>query len=376
VLQNHPDLVRGEALRKQADKFEPFARQRPNPELDSKGLYGEAIDGRNIFETESNLAHTFELGGKRSARIEKALAEKEEIDASYLKTKEDVYSSTLKILYRIRHVHAEMKTLEEALMTFSQIQRQYRSRPTLTPEQEVSLSVFQLAEGDYKFRKAALQTEENTLEKTIEISIGTPFPHKDSILPNKKEDWPQIKNVDLPLKGAAIKFSEAELKHAKAELSLAKSNSWPDLKLGPSFETETEGGLTVYKYGLNLSIPLPLYQVNSAGRAYAWAGLLKSEHSLELRKKELSQERQILLTQYQKATKSLKESVNLSEAEKKHINVDRLFRRGVIPSSLVIEAHRQLVDFTKSQNEQELIALEALLKLKALSGTLFEEGII
>lgn len=102
------------------------------------------------------------------------------------------------------------------------------------------------------------------------------------------------------------------------------------------------------------------------------AGLMRAEQSLELRKRELGQQRKILLNQYQKSSKALKESVSLTDIEKKHKSVERQFERGVISSSLVIEAHRQMVDFTKSQNELELNALESLWRLKALDGSLFE----
>ena len=61
--------------------------------------------------------------------------------------------------------------------------------------------------------------------------------------------------------------------------------------------------------------------------------------------------------------------------EKKHKNMESLFERGLIQSSLIIEAHRQMADFTESVNEQELRAVEALWSIYALEGRIPQEGL-
>ncbi len=372
ALDFHPDLVRGKGSLKQADSLGDQAAQRPNPELSARSLVGKN-EGESITGHEINLAHTFELGGKRSARIDKANAEKDQISSEFLKTKEEVYISISKILYRIRQVHAEIRTIDEALDTFERIQKQFKVRPRLAPEQEVSLSVFQLAEGDYKLRKATLESEENALERSVEVAIGKEFPHsKESLLPPPQKSWPDLQVGSGEFRGSDFKVAVSELKNAQAEMEIAKGASWPDLKLGPSLQSQSQGSNQYLTYGVNLTLPLPLYQANGGGRAVAAAGLMRAEQSLELRKRELGQQRKMLFNQYQKSSKALKESVSLPDIEKKHKSVERQFERGVISSSLVIEAHRQMVDFTKSQNELELNALESLWRLKALDGSLFE----
>ncbi len=370
ALENHPDLIRGKRALFQADSFEDKAGQIPNPELVMKVTRGNNL-GDNLENNQFDLPFTIETGGKRSARIEKALAEKDQVASEFLKTKEEVYIFVLKTLHRIRQIHMEKGIMEEALQTFSTIQRQYKSRPKLVPEQAVSLSVFQLAEGDYKLRKTLLDTEENTLERSIEVATGKKFPHGSSILPERISNWPDFSS-SFELKGSDIRLSQADFKIAQADLELAKSDSWPNLKIGPTVENLAEGPFTWWTYGFNLSMDLPLFHVNGGGRAVARAGLMKSERSLELRKMELNQLQNILLAQYKKSVNALKDSVSFSEVENKHKSVEKQFIRGVVPSSLVIEAHRQMVDYASNQNEQELIALGSLLKLKALEGSLFE----
>lgn len=370
ALISHPDLVRGQGDLTRAEFLREQASQRPNPELNAKSVFGKNQD-ESVTNHEVNLAHTFELGGKRGARIDKAIAEKDQISSEFLKTKEEVYISVAKTLYRIRQVHAEIRTVDEALNTFEKIQKQFKARPRLAPEQEVSLSVFQLAEGDYRLRKTNLETEETSLERSLEVALGREFPHgQESLLPQQNKNWPDLPAESRELKGSDLKIALSDLKNAQAEMEIAKGAAWPDLKLGPTIQSQTEGSNRYMMYGLNLTLPLPLFQMNGGGKSVAAAGLMRAEQSLELRKRELDQQRKILVNQYQKSSNALKGSASLADIERKHKGVERQFSRGVISSSLVIEAHRQMVDFTKSQHELELNALESLWRLKALDGSL------
>lgn len=374
ALANHPEAQRARLSNLQADNFESAASQRPNPELGGKSVYGKSL-GDTVLNHEVSLSVPIELGGKRGARMEKALAEKDTVTASSQRSREEVLLATLHALYRIRQAKDELHTLDEALETFGRIQRQFRSRPRRTPEQEVSLGVFDVAEGDYQLRKAALETELATHTLEIELAIGREFQPIDAVLPVKRRSWPRMNN-NLPVasfKGSAMNSARAGLKLAEAELSVAQSLSWPALRLGPSFESQTSGPFTFQTYGLNLLFELPLFQINGGGRAVARTGLDLAERSLSLREREVANQRKVLLIRYENAVRAIEASFSHKELERKHRSTDALFSRGIIPSSLVIEAHRQIVDFTKNQNEQELSALEALWQLYVLEGRAFEE---
>jgi cobalt-zinc-cadmium efflux system outer membrane protein len=374
ALSNHPEAQRARLSNLQAENLEDAASQRPNPEIAGKSVLGSSL-GDDVINHEVNLAHTVELGGKRGARMDKALAEKETIAASSQRSREEVLLETLHSLYRLRQIQAELHTLDEALETFSRIQRQFRSRPRRTPEQDVSLGIFDIAEGDYQLRKAALEAELATHTREIELAIGREFEPSTNVLPPKQKNWPKFQDAAAPasFKGSAMNSVRAGLKLAEAELSVAQSLSWPNLKIGPSFESQTSGPFTFQTYGVNLSFELPLFQINGGGRAVARTGLDLAERSLTLKERELSNQRKILLQKYDFSVKAVLASLTHAELEKKHRNTDALFARGIIPSSLVIEAHRQIVDFTKNQNEQELTALEALWRVYVLEGRAFEE---
>jgi cobalt-zinc-cadmium efflux system outer membrane protein len=113
--------------------------------------------------------------------------------------------------------------------------------------------------------------------------------------------------------------------------------------------------------------------MNGAAREYAHMGVDRAQQSLDLRQRELTNEKQILVKRYADSVQSLKSTVSAEEVERKHRSMETIFTRGLIPSSLVIEAHRQMVDLTKSRNEMELSALQALWQVYTLEGRLFEE---
>lgn len=371
ALENHPEVRRARLGLSQSKELPSVAGQLPNPQVSGKSVYGKSL-GDNIANTELNLSQPIWLGGKRSSRIERAEAEVESAEASLLRAQEDAFLDTLRALYRARQIQGELHVLEEALFTFSKIQRQMRSRPRLSPEQQVSFGVFELAENDYNLRRASLQTESNAVSRGLGLILGQAFTASENLLPPPKTNWPTL-DGEKPFKGSAFKSAEAELKVAQAEVEVARADSWPDLQIGPTYERTTEGAISYSTIGVNLTLPLPLLNLNGGGRAFAHKGLTRAEQSFSIRGQELLNARAILLQQYNNAVSVLKRSASAAELERKHRNVEALFERGIIPSSLVIEAHRQLVDFTTNKNAQELSAIEALWRIYILEGRLFEE---
>lgn len=368
AIDSHPEMLRQEASQNIGQNLEKAARQRPNPEVEVQSFFGEN-QNETATNHQINVSHTLELGGKRSGRMDEAKAQAMEISSQTLHTKEEIYMNTAKTLYRIRQVHAEMKILDEALETFIKIQKQFKSRPRLGPEQEVSLSVFQLAQGDYQLRKNELLTEERTLESFIELAIGVPFPHIDAVLPLPKKEWPTVQNT-ADYQGSEFRMVQADQKLAQARLEMAKGEAWPNVKLGPSVQQNNDGITSYWQYGFNISLPLPLYQTNKGGRTVAALELDRANQNLGYKRQELDNQRKILTMQYQNAVQALSESVPLHEVDQRHRKIDQLYERGVVSSSLAIEAHRQMLDFTKNQHEQEIIAIEALMKVRAMEGKL------
>lgn len=373
VQRNHPDVLRAEAEAANLDAFDAFARQRPNPELDAEAVSNSEED-EAALSAEASYLHTFELGGKRRHRLDRAKAQKEAVLARVQKTREEVTLSAVLNLYRLRHLQDELHAVEEAQNTFGTIIGQYKNRRQLSPEQQVSLNVFLLAQSDYTLRKSRLLQEQRALKRYFDLATGADFPTILKALPEPKTAWPGL-TAAPPIAGALRKEAQADLALAQAELALADSDARPDLKLGPKVGMESGRGRKNRSLGGALSLDLPLYQQNQGARALARTEARRAEVNLAQRDRELSTQWQTWFEVYQDAVASLRGMPSLEQMEKKHQGMESLFERGLVQSALVIEAHRQMTDFAESLNAQELRALEALWSIYVLEGSALQEGL-
>ena len=57
---------------------------------------------------------------------------------------------------------------------------------------------------------------------------------------------------------------------------------------------------------------------------------------------------------------------------RRHEQAEKLFIKGVVTSSIVIETHRTSYELERSRHERELKALESMLSLYAIDGTIME----
>ena len=377
ALRNHPEVAQAQAIRERDSALQRVARQRPNPELEGKIVSGsDAV--HTVLSTETSLLHTLELGGKRRARIRQATAQGEFSAASLLEAKELVALNTVLALHRLRQIRSESAYLQESSTTFDRILRQFRSRSVLPPEQSVSLSVFDLAKDEYNLRKKSLLEEETELKTFLEIATGVPFSQMKGLLPKRRGAWPKIasdpEEFGPESSASEIKKAAADLKRAEAGLSLAKSNAWPDFKLGPTVETGTLGRNDSVTVGGTISLPIPILNLNRGEKAYAAMEKTRASSQLEFTRKKIVLERAKQLARYQNAVKGVSQ-IHWGDLNKKHHEVEDFFDRGLVPSSLVIESHRQFFEITRIVHEQELTATDALWRLYIIDGKVFDETI-
>jgi len=374
ALQNHPDVVR---LRGQADRLDALdllARQRPNPDLDVETLH-PSDDDEPSLELEASYLHTFETGGKRRRRLESARAQKDLVIAQLDRAREEVKLRTILNLHRLRQIEEELHLIDEASNTFGTIVGQYRSRSRLSPEQEVSLSVFVLAEGDYRLRRSGLIQERGALRQFFKLATGLDFATVMKALPARRAEWPAVPASADPeaLGGAARREARAEVAMAQADIGLAAGDAVPNIGVGPRVAATSGNGQNAQSVGAVFSMSLPLYNRNRGGRAVAESELVRAQAVLSQREGEFGAALESWREVYQEAVGSLQDIPSVEQLERKHHNIENQFQRGLISASLVIEAHRQLTDFTASQNEQELKATEALWSIHALRGRILEE---
>lgn len=372
VLRTHPAAISADSLLRQAEALGRAAGQRPNPEVAGNALFGDSQD-----QLQLSLLHTFETAGKRARRLDRALAEGLTFKAEALAAKEELAVGTAVGLHRLRQIRSEIRIITEALATFSRIAGQLQSRQRRSPEQQVSLVVFQLAERDYALRRSRLESEGAALRRSFELGLGSPLPDSDAVLPKADVPWPVLgESKDAAVfRGSAALRAAAGVAAAQAEVGVAKSAAYPDVRVGPSLQQQKngpgEGSSTLF--GAGFSLPLPLYQRNAGGRLLAARGAetaaARSVAALAI----LAAGRDSELARYRAATSALAKAGGHAEMEARHEELEGLFERGLIASSLVIEAHRQIFDFTSDLHGQELSAVQALWTIYAIEGRALTE---
>lgn len=347
------------------------AGQWRNPELSTETFQGK-VGGENQEETDISLGVPIELGGKISARKDVARGGLSFAEAKLYETRAKVRSQVLLKLHRLRQVIHEQQIADEAIRTFTKLIGQYAKRPGLSPEQQISYSVYQLSKSDYELKRSSTVEEIVGLDAFFKLNLGMSTEQMKAALPSSPKTWPKIGTSENPRPSPKQQLLQAELDTAKAELSLAQSEAWPTVTVGPSMKMQKEAGQSNNMIGVNVSLPLPLFNVNGGARAAAAAGVKLNENRREIGLREQALRREELRNVYEQSVQSMSGSLSHDEIEKRHRDAESLFTKGVVPSALVIEAHRTSFELEKTRHERELRALEALLDLYTIDGNILE----
>ncbi len=340
------------------------ARAFRNPELGIENVRGAG--GTN--DLEATLLVELEVFGQRSSRLNSAKAEKELAEKQLLLTKQDVAVNVVTALYRLRQIETESHLVTEAADSFTRVTKPYRGRLRLNPEQEVSLSVFEIAAEENQLKVRTLQQERQKILNQLNLSLGlqTVSP---SLLPPFKTVWPELSSSSDG-QSASVQVAASELRRAEAELAAQRAESWPAISVGPKIVKSGEDDTRV---GFALSMPLPVFSQNGSGRSAARTQVTRAQIQAQLAKNSFQNEKSLLLRTYNDSAVALKNSVQKAGLTKKHQSLHRLLNQGLINASLVIELHRQLLDYQAAVHEQELKGVESYWKLLAIEGKL-EEG--
>ena len=369
--ESSPEVQRAKLHLERARAQVGAAAQWQNPEL-SADSYFLSSEGGSGSETEVSLGIPIELGGKIASRKEVATGALAQAEIALLSARAEAKKEITAKLHRLRQTKHELEVVEEAISTFQKLLAQFAKRPALAPEQKVSAAVFRMAMNEDEMEKAKLLEEHASLDSYLKVVVGLSADEVQNLLPKGPVSWPEVPSLVSIANSPKLKLIEAELKTAEAELGLARSEAWPTVMIGPSVKLEKEAGLRETTYGFNLSLPLPLFSFNGGAKASAGAGLRIAETQKTLAISEEERRREKLLRTYKSSVAALQSALSHPEMEKGHRDVERLFIRGTVPSSLVIEAHRTFVGLERARHEAELKALESLMEIYLLDGKLSE----
>ncbi len=356
MTEKSADIRISDQQLKAATQLDGVARQWINPELSAENVQRSG----NKSETTASLLFNIRLGGKRSALINEAKGEIDKAAANRdLSTAQAKLNIVLR-LYEISHLNSEIKIEEESVKTFSKIVGQFQRRPALSPEQQVSLSVFKMSLADHQLNLTKIKNDQEKIILDLISLTGVSREMIVSNLPPPRKNWPEV-NSEIQVESSPhMRFAAGELQVARSQKEKANADSWPDLKIGPAVRMVKDGVTNESFYGAAISIPLPVFSLNGAGRAYGQERLVEAQMGYDLTQRKVTSLREQLIKKYRETVLALKESLSTQVIEDRHEQMERLFFKGVVASALVIEAHRQLIELEQKKNESTREAIEAL----------------
>lgn len=332
------------------------SRQWLNPELDAETV----SKGSEKSEMTATLFFNFRLGGKRSSGIKNAEAEMDKSEAEHALNYQQTRLEMMLALHRIAQLKSEISIEQESVDTFSKIVRQFEKRPALTPEQSVSLAVFKMALGDHSLRLTSLKIQEDEIYQSLTAATGIDREKIKKNLPPRKQSWTEIKQSQYSVDSSpTVRKALAELKIAESLKEKADAEAWPDLKIGPTLRSTKDNGVSDSFVGFSVSMPIPVLTLNGGSRSFAEQKKIAAMMSLDHSKRLETANRSQLVSKYNQTIVSLQNIISFKDINEKHEQIEKQFFRGLVSSSLVIEAHRQLYDLEERRNLSEIEALEA-----------------
>lgn len=277
-VEQSPRIAQAKA---QAEAAEGRARQAgvsPNPELnfEVENFAGSGVfQGFRSTETTLALSQRLELGGKRSARVEVARAERDFAYLAFTRAQADLARD-------IRVAHAELRATED---------RALLARDNVGRAQELARTAGLLVDAGRdpplrKFRADALLAEARAEEartfadflaarRLLATLIGSTDPELSA--GDSSADAVPLE-IASDVSGLDEKLSEAERDAARARIRLAQASAVPDITASAGVRRFAEGRETAVVAGV--SIPIPIRDRNRGGIAAAQSDSLAAEAAL------------------------------------------------------------------------------------------------
>ncbi|MBC7456902.1 MAG: TolC family protein, partial [Bdellovibrionaceae bacterium] len=340
-----------------------------NPELQAE----KTVKDADTSETTAALMFTVRLGGKKQALVQ-------QYQGVYQKEKHQNQMSVqvarlehMKSLYRLTQIRREIAIEEETVRTYTKVINQYQ-RPKLSPENEVTLSLFNMAISDHQIKLVTLKSSEDMFFDQLSAATGLTKNEIVNYLPAQKKDWPTYNPAPDKNETLDIKIAESELKIAESQLEQVKGMAWPDLRIGPALKQVLANNQTETFTGVSLSMPLPLFSFTENQKSAEIHRVTAAKLDYENTQIQSKINRAALVRRYNLLVENLKSTLSNKVVDNNHQKLERQFFKGLISGVLVIEAHRQFIEFEKRRNQAELEAIESIGRLYILDETF--EGMI
>lgn len=361
--ERSPVLAEIEASKTSASALVEKAKQSPNPKINFQYQRGDQF-GLQVNTYNLQALHTFELGDKRDKRIDESLRREELIDSQLDVSSSEFKLNAIRTYRRAQQLELQIDAVQEAILTYKNIISKLAKRRRLTPEERVSLSTLRLALGDYKGRLHDYVHEKESLSVNISYWANCKAPS----FSYESRKYPKLPNYELTEDKGLAKVARKDVELARSELETQKSLGHSNLAVGPLLNYQQQGGRNFFSGGVAVSFSPQLYHSNDGGKRIAATKLRERRLAANNQIKHYRLKLQKELKVYKDSLESLLEMPTPDSMTKKHKETESLFRRGVVSIPMVIEAHRQHVEYLKSWFEIENDVLGSIKEIYVLTG--------
>lgn len=340
--------------------------RRPNPILSIQSAHG--ADGAE--ETQIILAQEIDLGGKLSALRKKGeLIHKVKLN-ELAATQEDVVREVLLNIHHLIHLKETLNVTSEVRESLSKVILALKRRPVLTPEQEASLINFVIQKAEVDTQIALLQDEEKQVLLFFVINSGYSRETILSVMENHTHSLELVTNRE---KGSLnLEKLMLKTKIAQQELALQKGISWEGIYFGPMYMEDASGESANRLFGAQLTLPLPIWQRNDAGRAQAKTILDSSLNQFSFIKAKEDAEKESVKDRISGLKLLLNDLPSRPSLLKSHKRMQGLYSKGLVSPASFLEANRALRDLTATRLELEEKILLLQIEYHHLNGRLNE----
>lgn len=362
ALANNPDIIQANSAKEIAGINKDVSGRWSGPNIDAGVAYDMEEKGDYGVMLDFSIMQPIEAPARRKARINRTTAEKSMAELTVESQKDLVAFEALTIMNRLRQIDREKAVLNDAVKVFTNVIKTYRNRPVLSPEDEISLNLFQTVLNNYRAENNKLTMESNLNLNNLKRLTNQNIAYNKKLFFYPPQQYPKITDADIS-NSLDIQKENTNIALANAYLQEQKTANFTEFSIGPYLETGPNVR-AVELVGVRVSVPLPVFSNKKTTQAGQIA-VDAAKYRYQAKKIELDNTFNQLKTQYEQGVNILK-NFHLKQAERQLTQTEKLFKNGRVSSSLLIEAQRQMIDSIRLYHQYEMETLSSLWQLYSM----------
>lgn len=339
------------------------AAQIPNPEVESEFTFNSE-SSQNV-----SIVQPIEIGGKRSSRIKVANAENKISSIEDESIMAEVATDLAMSLVRYRQIRTRSSLLQEMKKSLRHLTKRLRAKAVRTPEEKTAFTIFLMQNTVLDTQILTLKQELNLVKANLEASIGRELEDSEGLKSRERKNWPSLDSISAK-ETFKTKLAIASVERVQGKVELQKSLAWPELAIGALMERQA-GSET--SWGAKVEFTIPLLNTNSGARQRSRAELSRAQAIVSQIKFKESSKIKVFAEQYNDVVEFLKKSPSQESLKSSTAKSLKLFSRGMIQPSAIVESYRSTLETLEAIQEKELVAYKLYWMLRSFSGDVPKE---